>query len=68
MINVLTGLMIKTNELAKYENFISKPFLYECYFLMAKQFFITGVYKKALLYSNKIINDIDFKLTSGYTF
>ena len=52
----------KQNELIKYENFIRKPFLYECYFLMAKQFFITGEYKKALLYSNKIINDIDFKL------
>jgi hypothetical protein len=52
----------KKNELVKFECFISKPFLYECYFLMAKHYFITGNYKKALLYSNKIINDIDFKL------
>ena len=50
------------NELVKFESFISKPFLYECYFLMAKHYFVTGDYKKALLYSNKIINDIDFKL------
>lgn len=50
------------NELIKFEAFISKPFLYECYFLLAKFYFITGDYKLALKYSNKIINDIDFKL------
>ncbi len=52
----------KKSELTKYESFISKSFLYECYFLMAKFYFIMGDFKKALLFSNKIINDIDFKL------
>jgi len=48
-------------ELNKHLSFIEKPILYDCYFLFAKYFFVKGSFKKALIYSNEIINDLSFK-------
>ena len=39
---------------------IGKPQLYEFYFLMSKFYFVTAEFKKALKYSNLVLNDLKF--------
>ena len=41
--------------------FIGKPQLYDLYFQFCKVFFIQANYKKALKYTNEILNDAQFK-------
>jgi len=41
---------------------IGKPQLYEFYFLRAKYHFVSGEYRKALRFSNMILNDLKFKV------
>ena len=41
---------------------IEKSFLYESYFSLAKLYFFTGDFKKALHFTNAIINDVSFKI------
>ncbi len=56
--------LIESNNvsLEKYKSYVLKPQLYEYYFLIAKYYIVSGEYKKALSYTNLILNDSGFKL------
>lgn len=56
--------LIESNNvsLEKYKSYVVKPQLYEYYFLIAKYYIVSGEYKKALSYTNLILNDSGFKL------
>ena len=46
----------------KFKGQIEKSFLYESYFSLAKLYFFNGDFKKALHFTNAIINDVSFKI------
>lgn len=48
--------------IAKHETFITKPILYDLYFMLGKMFLESKNYKKALFYTNVILNDTQFKV------
>lgn len=56
-----TLILNNLKDLKKHLIFIEKSILYDCYFLIAKYFFVKGDFKKALIYTNDIINDLSFK-------
>ena len=50
-----------SEEISNNQQFISKPQLYDLYFQFSKLFFVVQNYKKTLLYTNEILNDLKFK-------
>ena len=53
-------------ELSVHIAFIAKPQLYDLYFYMARAYFLVKDYKKALKYTNIVINDTKFKSRADF--
>jgi hypothetical protein len=49
------------DEIKKYKDKVPVSKLYDVYFLLCKLFIYCGKYKKALFYSNELLNDLQFK-------